>query len=74
MKFSVKLAMKVLKLLTQTPAPSGSSMSSKTPGRDLEDRWSLDEHGRRARCGRHGDRHATLGIEVSIRNRNGLDN
>ena len=28
--------------LTPSPGPSGMSMSSKTPGKDLEDRWSLD--------------------------------
>ena len=28
--------------LIPTSGPSGSSMSSKTPGRDLEERWSLD--------------------------------
>ena len=28
--------------LTPLPGSSGTSMSSKTPGRDLEDRWSLD--------------------------------
>ena len=29
--------------LTPPPGSSGTSMSSKTPGRDLEDRWSLDK-------------------------------
>ena len=28
--------------LTPPPGSSGTSMSSKTPGRDLEDGWSLD--------------------------------
>ena len=28
--------------LTPSQGPSGTSMSTKTPGRDFEDRWSLD--------------------------------
>ena len=31
----------IVSTLTPTPAPSRTSISSKTPGRDLEDRWSL---------------------------------
>ena len=29
--------------MTPSPAASGTSLSSKTSGRDLEDRWSLDK-------------------------------
>ena len=43
MKLSVKLPMDIMSTLTSSPVPSRTSMSSKTPGRDLEDRWSLDE-------------------------------
>ena len=43
MKLSVKLPMDIMITLTPSPAPSRPSMSSKTPGRDLEDRWRLDE-------------------------------
>ena len=43
MKLSVKLPMDIMSPLTASPAPSRTSKSSKTPGRDLEDRWSLDE-------------------------------
>ena len=43
MKLSVKLPWGILSTLTPSPAPSGTFLSSKTPGRDLEDRWSLDE-------------------------------
>jgi len=42
MKLSQTLLMDVPSHLTPSPGPSGMSMSSKTPGRDLEDRWSLD--------------------------------
>ena len=42
MKLSVKLLMDIMSTLTPSPAPSRQSMSSKTPGRDLKDRWSLD--------------------------------
>ena len=35
MKLSVKLPSDILGTLTPTPAPSGTSMSSKTPGRDF---------------------------------------
>jgi len=42
----IKLSEKLLKYdpyhMTPPPGSSGTSMSSKTPGRDLEDRWSLD--------------------------------
>ena len=40
---SVKLLMDIMSNLTTSPAPSRISPSSKTPGRDLEDRWSLHE-------------------------------
>ena len=43
MKLSVKLPVGVPNILTPTPPRSGTSMSSKTPGRDLEDRLSLDK-------------------------------
>ena len=43
MKLSIKLPMDIMSTLTSSPAPSRTSTSSKTPGRDLEDRWSLDE-------------------------------
>ena len=42
MKFSDKLLKDDPYHLTPPPGLSGTSMSSKTPGRDLEDRWSLD--------------------------------
>ena len=42
MKLSQKLQMDVSSYLAPSPGPSGMSMSSKTPGRDLEDRGSLD--------------------------------
>ena len=41
----MKLSQKLLKddpyHMTPPPGSSGTSTSSKTPGRDLEDRWSL---------------------------------
>ena len=44
--FLMKLSQKLLKYdpyhMTPPPGSSGISTSSKTPGRDLEDRWSLD--------------------------------
>ena len=40
-KLSVKLLMDTMSTLTL--APPRTSTSFKTPGRDLEDRWSLDE-------------------------------
>ena len=43
MKLSVKLPVGVPNNLTPSPTRSGTSMSSKTPGRDLEDRLSLDK-------------------------------
>ena len=43
MKLSVKLPWGFLSTLTPTPAPSGTFLSFKTPGRDMEDRWSLDK-------------------------------
>ena len=42
MKLSGKPMMDNMSTLTQSPAPSRTSMSSKTSGRDLEDRWRLD--------------------------------
>ena len=43
MKLSVKLLMDIMSTLTPSPVQSRISMSSKTPGRDLEERCSLDE-------------------------------
>ena len=43
MKLSVKLLMDIMSTLTQSPAPPRTSMSSKSPGEGLEDRWSLDK-------------------------------
>ena len=43
MKLSGKFPMDILITMTPSLAPSRTSTSSKTPGRDLEDRWSLDE-------------------------------
>ena len=43
MKLSVKLPVDVPNILTPSPPRSGPSMSSKTLGRDLEDRLSLDK-------------------------------
>ena len=42
MKLSGNLFYDVLFHLRPSPGASGTSTSSKTPGRDLEDRWSLD--------------------------------
>ena len=42
MKLSGKLLLDVLFHLRPSPGTSGTSMSSKTPGTDLDDRWSLD--------------------------------
>ena len=42
MKLSEKVQMVSLFAMTPSPGPSGTSMSSKTPGSDLEDRRSLD--------------------------------
>ena len=43
MKLSVKLPWDILSTQTPPPSPSRTSLSSKTTGRDLDDRWSLDE-------------------------------
>ena len=43
MKLSVKLSWDILSTMTPSPAPSRTSLSSKTPGSDLEDRWSLEK-------------------------------
>ena len=43
MKLSVRLLIDDPKILTPSPHMSGTSMSSKTPGWDLEDRLSLDK-------------------------------
>ena len=43
MKLSLKFYMDSLSTLTPSPAPSRTSLSSKTPGRDLDDRWSHGE-------------------------------
>ena len=42
MKLSLKVQMDGPFPLTSSPDPIGTSMSSKTPGSDLEDRRSLD--------------------------------
>ena len=42
MKLSVKLPMGIMSTLTSSPTPSRTSKSSKNPGSDMEDRWSLD--------------------------------
>ena len=42
MKLSQEVPMDSPFPLTPSPGPSGTSMSSKTPESDLEDRWSLD--------------------------------
>ena len=42
MKLSEKFSRDIMSILTPSPAPSSTSLSSKTPGRDLEDRWSPD--------------------------------
>ena len=42
MKLSQTLMMDVPSNLTPSPGPPGMSMSSETPGRDLEDRLSLN--------------------------------
>ena len=42
MQLSQKLPMDAPSYMTPSPCSSGSSMSSKTPGRDLVDMWSLD--------------------------------
>ena len=43
MKLLVKLLMDIMSALTPSPAPSRITRSSKTPGGDLDDAWSLDE-------------------------------
>ena len=43
MKFSVKPLLDIMSTLTASPAPSRTSLSSKTPGRDLVVTLSLDE-------------------------------
>ena len=43
MKLSVKLSRDILSTLTPSLSPSRTSVSSKTPGRDLEDTQSLDK-------------------------------
>ena len=43
MKLSVKLPWGILSTLTPSPAPSRTSLSSMTPGKDLEEILSLDE-------------------------------
>ena len=43
MKLSVKLPWDILSTLTPSLIPSRTSLSSKTPGRDLESRWTLDK-------------------------------
>ena len=42
MKISQKLPKNATSYLTPSPGSSGTSMSSKAPGRDLEEMWSLD--------------------------------
>ena len=43
MKLSIKLSRDILRTMTPSLAQSRMSLSFKTPGRDLEDTWSLDE-------------------------------
>ena len=43
MKFSVLLFRDIMSILTPSQAPTRTFMSSKTPGRDLDDRCSLDK-------------------------------
>ena len=43
MKLSVKLPWDILSTLTPSPDLPRTSLSSKTPGKDLEDRLSLDK-------------------------------
>ena len=43
MKLVVKLPLDILSTLRPSPVPSTISLSSKTPGKDFEDRWSLDK-------------------------------
>ena len=43
MKLVVKLPLDILSTLRPSPVPSRISLSSKTPGKDFEDRWSLDK-------------------------------
>ena len=43
MKLTVKLPKGIFSSLTPSPAPSRTPLSTKTPGKDLEDRWSLDK-------------------------------
>ena len=43
MKLLVKLPRDILRILTPSLAPSRTSLSSKTPGRDIEDMQSLDK-------------------------------
>ena len=43
MKLSVNVQSDIMITLTPSPNPSTTSMSFKTPGGDLEDRWSLDK-------------------------------
>ena len=43
MKVSAKLPWDILNTLTPSPASPRTSLSSKTPWKDLEDRWSLDK-------------------------------
>ena len=43
MKLLVDLPMDALYHLTPSPALPGALMSSKSPGSELEDRWSLDK-------------------------------
>ena len=43
MNLSAKLPREIMITLTPSTAPSRTSKSSKTPGRDFEDMWSLDE-------------------------------
>ena len=43
MKVSVKLSRDILSNLTPSPTLSGTYLPSEAPGRDLEDRWTLDK-------------------------------
>ena len=43
MKLSGNVSRDIMSTLTTSQDPSTTSMSSKTPEGDLEDRWSLDK-------------------------------
>ena len=43
MKVSAMLSRDIFTTFTPSPAQSGKSLPTKTPGRDLRDRWSPDK-------------------------------